>query len=267
VKIEKTFIMTDALKPPRKRNLLNEMVSPLYMTGIAKSLLPIGQKTKGDHPVTVIPGFGANDASMWPLRHFLNKQGYAAEGWGLGLNLGGRGQIDSLHALSENWEVDRDHPHNGEGEVPYLVDQMRVRVEARAEKLGRAISLVGWSLGGYIAREVARDLPEQVDCVITMGSPVVGGPKYTRTAKLFEKRNFDLDWLESETVRRFDKPITQPITAIYSKGDGVVAWQAAQDPYSENVTHIEVACSHMALGVNAKVMTHVLAALEKVKPS
>lgn len=255
--------MSDILKPPRKRNLLNEMMSPLYMTGIAKSLFPAGTKSKDNHPVTVIPGFGANNASMWPLRHFLNKHGYDAEGWGLGLNLGGRGQIDSLHDLSENWEVDRAHPHNGEGEVPYLVDQMRERIEARSEKLGRPISLIGWSLGGYIAREVARDLPDHVDSVITMGSPVVGGPKYTRTAKLFEKRNFDLDWLEKETIRRFDKPITQPITAIYSKSDGVVAWQAARDPYSEHVTHIEVNCPHIALGVNAKVMSHVLTALEK----
>jgi len=259
--------MTDSLKPPRKRNLLNEMISPFYMTGIAKSLLPAPHKNKGNHPVTVIPGFGANDASMWPLRHVLNKHVYATKGWGLGLNLGGRGQIDSLHALSENWEVDRDHPHNGEGEVPYLVDRMRERVEARSKTLGRPISLVGWSLGGYIAREVARDLPTQVDQVITMGSPVVGGPKYTRTAKLFEKRNFDLDWLEAETIRRFDKPITQPITAIYSKSDGVVAWEAARDTYSENVTHIEVNCSHMALGVNAKVMTHVLDALNGGTPA
>lgn len=254
--------MTETLKPPQKRNLVNEMISPLYMTGLVKALLPSAKESRDNPPVTVIPGFGANDASMWPLRHFLNKHGFAAEGWGLGLNLGGRGQIETLHQLSENWDVDRNHPHNGEGEVPYLCDQMRERVEARSEKLGRSISLIGWSLGGYIAREVARDLPDHVDRVVTLGSPVVGGPKYTRTAALFEKRNFDLDWLEAETLRRFDKPIQQPITAIYSKTDGVVGWQAARDTYSPNVTHIEVKCSHMALGVNAKVMNHVLEALK-----
>ena len=83
---------------------------------------------------------------------------------------------------------------------------------------------------------------------------MIGGPKYTRTAALFEKRNFDLDWLELETVRRHEKPITQPITLIYSKRDGVVGWEAAQDTFSPNVIHHEVNCSHMALGLNKAVL-------------
>jgi len=156
---------------------------------------------------------------------------------------------------------DRDHPHVGEGEVPHMCDLMTERVKARADNLGRPISLVGWSLGGYIAREVARDLPQEVNRVITLGSPAFGGPKYTSAAALYRKRDFDLDWLESEVLKRFDTPITQPVTNIYSKRDGVVGWTAARDELSPDVTHIEVNCAHIALGLNKTVWGHVVEAL------
>lgn len=247
----------DTLKQPERTNLIHEMISPVYMTGLPALLAPrqrLSNTAEDLNPVMVIPGFGANDISMAPLRFYLRKYGFKTHGWGLGLNLGGKGQLDSLDQLSDNWDIDRDHPHQGEGEVPYLCDRVAKRVRGQSEKLGRPMSLVGWSLGGYIAREVARDLPDHVDKIVTMGSPVIGGPKYTRTAALFEKRNFDLDWLETETLKRHERPIIQPITLIYSKRDGVVGWQAAQDKFSPNVTHYEVDCAHIAMGLNRKVM-------------
>ncbi len=255
-----------SLAPPKRRNILHELASPLYMTALPGLILPkLAQhkNAKDLSPVIVIPGFGANDMSMLPLRYYLRKSGFETEGWGLGLNLGGKDQLQSLKQLSETWDIDRNREHNGEGEVPYLCDQMKKRVKKRSEELDRKVSLVGWSLGGYIAREVARDLPDHVDKIVTMGSPVIGGPKYTRTALLFEKRNFDLDWLEEETVRRHERPILQPITVIYSKRDGLVAWQAARDDFSPNAIHHEVSCSHLGLGLNRKVLQIMREALLK----
>lgn len=266
--------MTDPTPPtlaqPKRGNLFHELVSPLYMTGLPLFMTPKTKQTLPSQelsPVMVIPGFGANDISMAPLRLYLRKYGFKTQGWGLGLNLGGKDQIDSLSQLSDRWDIDRDHSHQGEGEVPYLCDRVADRVKKSSEKLGRPLSLVGWSLGGYIAREVARDLPDHVDKIVTMGSPVIGGPKYTRTATIFEKRNFDLDWLEAETVKRHERPITQPITLIYSKRDGVVGWQAAQDRFSPNVTHHEIDCAHMAMGLNHQIMRLTRdALLEPVSP-
>ena len=77
--------------------------------------------------------------------------------------------MTDLSQLSDRWAVDRDHTHKGEGEVPYMCDLMTERVKARADDLGRPISLIGWSLGGYIAREVARDLPNDVGRIRNKG--------------------------------------------------------------------------------------------------
>lgn len=250
------------LTPPSKISLLREGLSWVDMLSLPTVFLKSPKQNRTDqHPVTVIPGLGAGDSSMIPLRVFLRRNGYAPEGWGLGLNLGGKGQITDLNQLSERWDIDRNHPHKGEGEVPYLCDRMTDRVKARADKLGRPISLVGWSLGGYVAREVARDLPNEVDKVITMGSPVLGGPKYTSAVQIYKKRNFDLDWLEAEVLNRFKTPITQPITAIYSKRDGIVGWTAARDNLSPDVTHIEVNCAHLAMGLNKEIWGYILGAL------
>ena len=252
-----------ALSPPSKLSLARESLFWVDMLSLPSAFLTEKAKDITDRPpVTVIPGLGASDSSMMPLRAFLKRRGYAPEGWGLGVNLGGKGKLTDLSQLSDRWAVDRDHTHKGEGEVPYMCDLMTERVKARADDLGRPISLIGWSLGGYIAREVARDLPNDVDRVITMGSPVFGGPKYTSAAPLYRKRDFDLDWLESEVLKRFDTPITQPITAIYSKRDGVVGWTAAKDNLSPNVNHIEVNCAHVAMGLNKEIWGHVLKALD-----
>lgn len=251
------------LAPPSKTSLLRESLCWVDMLSLPTAFLrPRQNQNSKPEPVTVIPGLGAGDSSMAPLRAFLRRNGYAPEGWGLGLNLGGKGQITDLNDLSQRWDIDRSHPHMGEAEVPYLCDQMTDRIKARADREGRPIALVGWSLGGYVAREVARDLPDEVSQVITLGSPVLGGPKYTSAAKLYKKRNFDLDWLEAEVLKRFEKPIPQHITAIYSKRDGVVGWTAAQDNLSPHVTHVEVNCAHVAMGLNKEIWDITLKALE-----
>jgi pimeloyl-ACP methyl ester carboxylesterase len=178
-------------------------------------------------PVMVLPGFGTGDASTIVLRGLLGHLGYRVEGWGLGINTG-----------------------DVEARLPRVIE----RVRALAKKARRPVRLVGWSLGGVFARETARDAPEAVARVITMGTPVIGGPKYTQVGFLYRVAGFDLDTLERRIKARHDVPIKAPITAIYTKNDGIVAWQACIDRWSPDVEHIEVHARHLTLGVDPLVL-------------
>ena len=72
----------------------------------------------------------------------------------------------------------------------------------------------------------------------------------------------DLDWIEEETGRREERPIDQPVTAIFSKSDGIVSWPAAIDRYSSTVEHIELDVAHLGMALNPKVWSYVVAALD-----
>ncbi|MGB5345498.1 MAG: alpha/beta fold hydrolase [Woeseia sp.] len=211
--------------------------------------------------VIVAPGFGAGDASTLPLRHYLHRQGFDVEGWGLGTNLAGVDMPHRPEDLDASWEFEPRGTYRGEGSVPYLCDRFKERVQQRFAASGQDIVLIGWSLGGYLAREVARDLPDVVVRVITMGSPTIGGPKYTAAARFFRRKGMDLDWIEEGISNRESRPIRQPITAIYSKSDAVVSWQAAIDHHSADVNHIEVDAAHLGMGFNSAIWSHVVAAL------
>ena len=100
--------------------------------------------------------------------------------------------------------------------------------------------LVGWSLGGFIAREYAREHPQHVRQVITLGSPVIGGPRYTATARWYASQGFDLDELEQAVAARYANPLTVPITAIYSRRDGVVAWRNTRGVADANAARREL---------------------------
>ena len=217
-------------------------------------------------PIMTFPGFGSDERYLIALQRYLSKLGYQVEGWGLGTNLAGANLKHSLDDLHPRWEIDppEDYtPENyrGEGGVPFLCDKAIERVRQRSDELGSPIVLVGWSLGGYLARECARELPNEVAHVITFGAPVYGGPKYSRAAAIFKARGLDLDWIERAVDQRDDTPIQQPITAIYSKLDGIVDWSAAVDVSSPNVRNVEVTASHLGMGFNAKVWQIVADAL------
>lgn len=252
------------LAPPNRSLLLLETRAAL---DFARMLPPLagaalrrgpGRAVASDKPlVIVVPGFGSGDSYTLPLRRFLRSLGYRAEGWGLGTNLAGTNLRHSQDDLSERWDFSRREDYRGEAGVPYQIDRLYDRVLERHRETGQRVVMIGWSLGGYMAREIARDLPEIVEQVITMGSPTVGGPKYTAAAALFDRRGMDLDWIESEIRSREARPITQPITAIFSKTDGVVDWQAAMDDYSPNVRHIEVDAAHLGMGFNPQIWSTI----------
>ncbi len=189
--------------------------------------------------VLVMPGFGAGDLSTLPLRRYLEMINYRVSGWQQGSN---------------------------NGDVMALLERMKTLTVSEAENSGQKIDLIGWSLGGYIAREVARELPQHVNSVITLGSPVVGGPKYTRVAPVFAAQGMDLDEIEREVDARYATPLVVPVTAIYSKRDGVVSWEACIDQVSDVVEHIEVNASHIGLGYSAEVYDIVARKLNHHSP-
>lgn len=223
----------------------------------------VGRRSFHRRPVMVVPGFGANDLSTVALRAYLRRCGYQTEGWGLGQNNGGRGIVSDASEISDRWNFDRESAKAVDVEVAALCDRFFERVDERSRSLGGPISLIGWSLGGYLAREAARELPHAVTQVITLGSPVNGGAKHTSIAPLFRMRGVNLDLIEQTIEERNSTPIDVPITAIYGTRDGVVSDYAAVDTSSPNVRNIRVSASHFGMGFNAKVWALVQSTLEE----
>ena len=224
------------------------------------------QEGSSSVPIILFPGFASDERYMLPLSRYLKNFGYRPEGWGLGVNLAGVDLPHKLEDISERWNIEPQKNYNpatyrGEGGVAFLADKAMDRVRERSEELGSKVTLIGWSLGGYLAREVARDLPDHVAQIITLGAPIIGGSKYTKAASFFEAKGLDLDWIERETNKRDSQPIQQPITVIYSKSDAVVDWRATVDKISPNTNHIEVKASHLGMGFNRGIWQLIRLAL------
>ena len=130
---------------------------------------------------------------------------------------------------------------------------MRPRLAKLHERSGQRVVLAGWSLGGLMARELARAEPERVSRVITFGTPVVGGPKYTALAATYEARGMDLDDVERRLAERAVLAEHIAITSIYSRFDGVVSWPACIDRVNPQAENVEVIATHLGLGINHDV--------------
>ena len=207
---------------------LREFTAPAEFAALLLRLPELAMQARGDgEPVLVFPGFGGGDGSTALLRRYLRYLGYSVTGWGLGTN---------------------------RGNVPELLETLVETVAEGARVAGQPLRLLGWSLGGYLAREVARELPDSVDRVITLGSPVVGGPRYTLTAPIYRLTGADFDAIDAAIRERERVPLRVPVTAIYSKRDGIVNWEACIDHVSDCVEHIEVDASHLGMGANPNVM-------------
>lgn len=189
--------------------------------------------------VVMVPGFRASGTSMAPLRRCLAWRGHDARDWGLGTNRG-----------------------DPEGDVARLVP----RIEALVQEAGKPLAMVGWSLGGTIARELARLRPDLVDRVITYGTPVIGGPTHTLAARTWGRQQSAriaamIDELDRET------PIQVPLTAMFTRQDRVVAWPACLDHVSPRVEHIEVGSGHLGMILDPDVWSIVVDRLEATVPT
>jgi pimeloyl-ACP methyl ester carboxylesterase len=178
---------------------------------------------RGDgHPVLVFPGMGANDFTTVPLRNFLGSLGYATKAWGQGFNFG---------------------PRDG------VLKKCAADVRALAEQHGQPVSLIGWSLGGLYAREMAKELPQHARCVITLGTPFSGHPRATNAWRIFELLSGQ-EAHDPSMIERLRTPPAVPTTSIYSRTDGVVSWRCSLNPKSPLTENIEVHASHVGMGMN-----------------
>lgn len=187
------------------------------------------QAPPGDgHPVVVLPGFLGSDAYTAALRRYLTRRGYAVHGWGLGRNLG---------------------PRDG------VLDRLRERLGFLEGRYRRSVSLVGHSLGGIFARELAREEPQRVRQVITLGSPFGEGRRSgSYPSRLFSSLN-PPEQIPVSELRLAEAPPV-PTTAIYSRGDGIVNWRTSRqcpDQGHAATQSIEIIGSHCGMTLNPAV--------------
>lgn len=170
-------------------------------------------------PVVVFPGYLTGDISSLRLRRSLRAAGYSAYGWGLGQNRGAR---------------------------PDLLHRLAAKLREVSERHAQPVALVGWSLGGVYARELAKLEPAATALVITLGSPFSGSPRANNAWRLYELLNdhgVDTPPLEIETAVK--PPV--PTVAVWSPVDGIVAPRAARGLPDESDAQVELVERHLSL--------------------
>jgi pimeloyl-ACP methyl ester carboxylesterase len=222
--------------PARSRPEAGKPATGLLLTEPLRGLADLGAlllatpgllaAPRGDgHGVLVFPGLLASDTSTVPLRAFLRWLGYDVRGWDLGRNTGPTEAI-----LAGLPRAVLDH----------------------AERTGRPVSLIGWSLGGIYAREMARRHPRQVRQVITLGSPyAMRDPKQSHAEGPYRRlRSLHAPEARLPGPEVRSRPIDVPSTSVYSRWDGVVDWHACVEPQTPVHQNVEVRCSHLGFGVD-----------------
>mgnify|MGYP001221546843 CR=1 FL=1 len=213
----------DDVRPPNAFLMMLEGRVAWEYAAMVAALPWLKRLPRGDgHPVLVFPGLGANDFTTVPMRRLLDELGYVSYPWRQGFNFG---------------------PRHG------VLARCRDDVAALAEQHGKPVSLIGWSLGGIYAREMAKELPHHTRCVVTLGTPFTEHPRATNAWRLFELVSGTPvdDPVMSAKVRQ---PPPVPTTSIYSKTDGVVAWRCSLNDPAPHLENIEVQASHVGMGVN-----------------
>lgn len=220
------------LAPP-PAGLLAREIAGFAVTRIRAAMGPaVRTAIEGDgRTVVVIPGFLASDATTSRLRRSLENAGFVAHGWGLGRNRGVSG--DTLDRLAER--LDRLAPD-------------------------RSLTLIGWSLGGLIAREFAKNFPQRTAKVITLGSPFSGSPRANHAWRVYEHvAGHSVDTPPIATILAEKPPV--PTVAIWSPRDGIVAAEAACGGPGESDLRIRVDCTHMALVADPVAIRTVASAI------
>lgn len=222
----------EPIESPASAALLTEIKAIGQAARLALSARSLKSLGPGEGPVICLPGFGWGDPVMAPLRGFLATIGFDAREWGLGIN---------------------------RGNVPVRVPEFRARLGEVFAETGVPVALVGWSLGGIIAREVARG-SEQVRAVVTLGSPIIDGPSSTVMGGLPIPGR---DGPHPDSQR---EPIRCPVTSIFTRSDAVVSWRSSIDRQSPDVHHYEVEGTHGGLVLNPDVYRIVANELTRRAP-
>ncbi|MFW3169353.1 esterase/lipase family protein [Geodermatophilus sp. CPCC 206100] len=185
---------------------------------------------RGDgHPVLVLPGLMTGDPATLVLRTVLRALGHHVSGWDLGLNRGPTSRV---------------------------VDALRAHLDRLHRTSGRRVSLVGWSLGGRYAQELARAAPGSVRGLVTLGTPVGRGAPWVRTAsgvvdrgtrRLRGAAGLPRPWAERGALR-------VPATSVYTRADGIVHWSSCRYEIRPRRENVEVRGSHLGLACNPAVL-------------
>ena len=211
------------LRAPNALLMLLEGRAPWEWAAMLAALPWLKRLPRGDgHPVIVFPGLGATDITTSPMRGFLQDMGYSAYPWKQGFNFGPRGGV---------------------------IEAVRQYLQRIAERHDDKVSLVGWSLGGLYARELAKEFPALTRCVVTLGSPFAGHPRATNAWRFYQMVSGQ-DIHDPEMLEQIRGAPPVPTTSIYSKTDGVVAWQCSLMDDSPLAENIEVHASHIGMGMN-----------------
>ena len=183
-------------------------------------------------PALVIPGFVAHDRTTEALRKTLADAGWRVHGWGLGTNWGAR--ADTVERITARLnEIAPDEP----------------------------VLLVGWSLGGLFAREVARAVPERVRAVVTLGSPFSGDPKQNHVWRMYERVAGHK--VDSPPLPRVTAKPPVPHLALWSRRDGLIAPRAARGLDHERDCEVEIGCTHMAFGMSRQAARKVVQEIDR----
>jgi hypothetical protein len=217
------------LRPPGLGLLLAEIrgIFELNASLVFSPLLMRARRGDG-HPVLTLPGFLASDLSMAPMRRYLRAIGYDVHTWNMGRNIGGLSRLRVA---------------------------LRDRLAEIYEGCGQKVSIVGWSLGGVYARDLALQMPDMVRYVVTLGSPFTGDVRATNATRLYEALSGETVDGNSELREAISGDLPVPTTSIHSRTDGVVNWRTCLARPSAASENIEVyLASHVGLGVNPAVL-------------
>ncbi len=214
----------------KKPSLVSAITEPFrasgeFVTSVGllafRSRLPVGEP----HPVLVLPGFMATDRSTAPLRRLLSSLGHEPYGWGLGRNVGPTERVVR--------------------EMPQLLDRI-------ADDTNGPVSIIGWSLGGIYARQLAARTAEQVRVVVTLGTPVRQEVRKASNAQgLFDR--LSAFHTPGHPLLDDGEPLSVPVTAVHTRADGVVHWETCLVHNAPNAENLRVTGSHTGLGFNPAV--------------
>jgi pimeloyl-ACP methyl ester carboxylesterase len=187
---------------------------------------------KGDgRPIIVIPGFGMTDRSTFVLRQYLRFLGYTVYGWELGRNLGAK-------------------------TIGLRNERLIARVSLIYATECQPLTLIGWSMGGIMARMIARHAPQQICEVISLAAPFTGDPFANTSWKVYERMSGHSLSHPVAQAQIAESKLPLPVRAcsFYSKSDGVVAWQGCLEPNQRLARNIEVRSAHCGFGFSGSVL-------------
>ncbi len=234
--------MTQSIARPSLIKLLSEPGLAILEKGISIPYKKLSTKTSaGDgHPVIVMPGFMGSETSTKALRLYLQELGYDVYDWGMGRNF---------------------------GKIEY-VDLLLARLDEIYFQTGREVSLIGWSLGGVYARQVAKERPEKVRQLITMGSPFSGLSEPNNISWLYSviSGGKKVNHINQAFLDSLPTPAPVPTTAIYSKSDGIVNWKMCMETVETDIhQNVEVRGSHIGMGSNFSILRLLANRLQQEK--